>query len=437
MELSERIKLLEEKIKSDLFSHLDDETRQVSRIPTLWTYTTMFYDKGLPGFVDVELNIGLPISLFDFMVDLGFMHILANTSIEPKLGKVLPTNGCFVSNDGFMVKYQCSTSNTKNSDVRVLKFLENAENFSTKWTNTVKKKNYTEITYIDSIDILIPAPCNVNNKALNNFLSKLTTWIQKNDYTEDIENVALIHMLIKDDFETKFKDFDVSKFSPKLEKPDLFYGEGFDSFNQSLIKRLDHEKKGVVLFHGEPGTGKTHYIRYLLRELTRINKRVIYIPPSMVESMTDPGMMSFLTNNILEEARDTIMLIEDAEPLLESRENSGIRTTGISNLLNSTDGILNDILGLVIIATFNIELSKIDAALLRPGRLMARKEFGRVEYERSVEIAKKLKIEEIFLDKAEKDKLYTIAEICNFTKDKEVLLHDVKIKSRNTIGFSK
>jgi len=436
MELAGRIKLLEEKLKNDVFSHMDYETRSVSKVPALWLYATLFPENGVPGYLGVNLNIGVPVSFFDFMKELGFSHIVANNLIESKTGNILPRNGCFVSNDGFMVKYECVEKNTKTSDIRVYRFLQNAKTFTPEKLQT-KKKNYEEITYIEDIDIIIPAPDKINQEKFDIFVEKISTWIKTNDYREDAEDSALIHMLVKDEYETTFKDFDVSKFAPKLEKPDLYYGEDFNNFNQSLIERLDKEKKGVVLFHGEPGTGKTHYIRYLLRELTKIDKRVIYIPPSMVEVMTDPAMMSFLTSNILDEARDTIMLIEDAEPLLESRDTGSIRTTGISNLLNSTDGILNDILGLVIIATFNTELSKIDTALLRPGRLMARKEFGKLDYTRCLEIAEDLKIKDAFVEKSEKSKSYTIAEICNFAKDKGVLLHDVVKKDRTPIGFGR
>lgn len=436
MTLEKRIQILEDKLRQDNFSQMDYETRASSKIPHLWIYNAMFPDKGLPGYVGVNLNIGVPVSMIDLLLDLGFKHIIANNSLDAKSGQILPRSGCFVSEHGFLVKYECSEKNTKTSDVRVFRFLENAK-VVTPVSMVVKKKNYEEITFVEDVHILIPSPENLNQEEFNKFITTFTEWILKNDYREDTSDSALIHMLVKDEYETLFKDFDVSKFAPNLDNPDLFYGEGFDKFNKSLLEKLGQEKKGVVLFHGEPGTGKTHYIRYLLRELTKIDKRVIYIPPSMVEVMTDPTMLSFLTNNILDEARDTILLIEDAEPLLESRDNGAVRTTGISNLLNSTDGLLNDILGLVIIATFNTELSKIDSALLRPGRLMARKEFGKLDYDRCLTIAEELKIKDQFVEKAESGKAYTIAEICNFAKDKEVLLHDVKEKKRNSIGFGR
>ena len=48
---------------------------------------------------------------------------------------------------------------------------------------------------------------------------------------------------------------------------------------------------------------------------------------------------------------------------------------GVTNLLNMTDSLLNDMLKLQIICTFKVDLKELDAALLRLGRLLARKEY--------------------------------------------------------------
>ena len=48
--------------------------------------------------------------------------------------------------------------------------------------------------------------------------------------------------LIKDDFE--------------ITDLDLSYGSGFSKFHQELMNRFRRENKGLVLFHGLPGTGK-------------------------------------------------------------------------------------------------------------------------------------------------------------------------------------
>lgn len=433
----EKIKTLIEKIRQDNFSYLSGETKSVQKIPNQWIYAKIFPEKGLPTYTDIELNTGVPMFFVDFIKSLGFEQLTQSGLYSPQTDDININNFSFVHENGYLITMEIDTLNTKNNDVRLKDFIKiSLDDIKIgKYKRKAEKNKNIQIRYICDIEILAPSVHRIDNTEFQKLLKTIGNWIVKYDTSnEQPKNCALIHMLIKEDFETTFKDFDVSNFSPLLQNPEIFYGEGFNEFNEKLINRLDNEKKGVVLFHGEPGTGKTHYIRYLLRELTKIDKRVIYIPPSMVSGMMDPSLMSFLVNNILQESRDTILLIEDAEPLLESRESDFGRTTGISNLLNSTDGLLNDILGLVIIATFNTQLSKIDQALLRPGRLMARKEFGRHNYTRSLEIAKELGLAESFVENAKNQESYTIAEICNFSKERKILLHEIKEKRK--IGFS-
>jgi len=200
---------------------------------------------------------------------------------------------------------------------------------------------------------------------------------------------------------------------------DLYYGENFKDFSKKLIKRLTFDDKGLVLLHGKPGTGKTYFIRYLLQKLTTINKKVLYFPPTMVDSITDPSFFNFITDWTMENGKRTILLIEDAEPLLASRNNN--RNLGITNLLNLTDGILNDILSIQIIATFNTDLGELDDALLRPERLIARKEFTNLSIEQSRLVAEKLKLDPKIINKE-----MSLAEIYSIKKNKEIMSHGIK-----------
>jgi ATP-dependent 26S proteasome regulatory subunit len=84
-----------------------------------------------------------------------------------------------------------------------------------------------------------------------------------------------------------------------------------------------------------------------------------------------------------------------------------------------TDGLLNDMLNLQIICTFNVKVSKLDKALLRPGRLLARKEFKALpEFEANL-LASRLGIKHHFTGAA------TLAEIYAKAINKSTLIHDV------------
>jgi ATP-dependent 26S proteasome regulatory subunit len=212
------------------------------------------------------------------------------------------------------------------------------------------------------------------------------------------------------------------------EELDLHYGDGFSDFNQKVIDTLKSDSKGLLIFHGTPGSGKTHYIRMLIKELAESTKNVIYIPSSFVEMFMEPSFLTFLQDWIVTMNNPTIILIEDSESLIESRD-PGYRSQGISNLLNATDGILNDILGTQIILTFNIDIEMIDDALLRPERLLARKEFLDLDSEQ----AKKLLLH-LGIDNYEPQGFMSLASIYSMKNSRNIIEHNARRK-KERIGF--
>lgn len=225
------------------------------------------------------------------------------------------------------------------------------------------------------------------------------------------------------------KEYNLGKKAKTLtpDELDLHYGENFSNFHESLSQLLGSDSKGLIIFHGDPGTGKTYYIRMLLKELTKSKKNVLYVPSNFIDSFLDPSFITFLSDWILDQNNPTIILLEDAECLVESRE-SGVRSLGISNLLNITDGILNDILGTQIILTFNTNLDYIDKALLRPERLLARKEFSNLTKQESQALLNHLQIE------FDADKEMSLADIYSLKNSRSVLYHNVKEK-KPKVGF--
>jgi energy-coupling factor transporter ATP-binding protein EcfA2 len=192
------------------------------------------------------------------------------------------------------------------------------------------------------------------------------------------QNISLI--------KTQMGHLDIEDFELKIPKIDLKlnYGEEFLKIHNSILKTLnDPNGKGIVLLHGEPGTGKTTYIKYLTGLIK--NKEIIFVPPSMAESLSDPNIVPFLM-----EYRNSILIIEDAEKVISDRRTNG-SSAGVSNILNITDGILGDCLNIQIIATFNMNKEKIDTALLRKGRLIAEHRFDKLNIDNSNKLLKYLK----------------------------------------------
>lgn len=237
-------------------------------------------------------------------------------------------------------------------------------------------------------------------------------------------NISRISMINVSDGELYARDYEIAT-KMKMLHMNLHYGDGFDDFHKKLYNKIKNPGKGLVLLHGIPGTGKTYFIRYLLKMLGKTNKNILYFPPTMVSTITDPGFLSFIAE-WSSESDNNMLLIEDAEPLLESRQSG--RNIGITNLLNLSDGILNDIYKIQVVATFNTELSNIDEALLRPERLIARKEFGKLSIENSKKLIDYLKIKNYDVNKE-----MTLAEIYSMKNNNEVLLHGVTQKKK--MGF--
>lgn len=174
------------------------------------------------------------------------------------------------------------------------------------------------------------------------------------------------------------QDYDLISHEMNLE---LNYGSEFTKINDLIVKRLNKENdKGIVLLHGDPGTGKTSYIKYLTKQIKE--KEILFIPPSMAEILSEPSIIPFLMDH-----KNSILIIEDAERVISDRQING-SSAGVSNILNLTDGILGDCLNIQIIATFNMKREKIDPALLRKGRLIVEHKFEKLNVDETNKLLK-------------------------------------------------
>ena len=158
----------------------------------------------------------------------------------------------------------------------------------------------------------------------------------------------------------------------------LHYNDDFPPVHEKLVNLLAQPKsKGLILLHGEPGTGKTTYIKYLS---SLVKKDMLILPPYMTNYLTSPEIIPFLLDN-----KDSVLIIEDAERILQSREAGG-DTNSVSNILNLTDGLLADCMHIQVIATFNASKHLLDRALLRKGRLMVDYAFGKLATDKANEL---------------------------------------------------
>jgi hypothetical protein len=268
--------------------------------------------------------------------------------------------------------------------------LINISNVIRKWTSKVKK------SYKDSQGLDVQLYSNDDSKVYTQLVEKIIALGKRRKHESN--NIALV-------IQTP-RGYDTTTFELPDQKLDieLGYGKGFKPIHDKIINTLNQKDgKGLVLLHGTPGTGKTHYLKYIASKIK--DKRVLFIPPYLADFITSPEMTPFLIQN-----SNSILFIEDAERVITDRNNGG--ANGVSNIL--------------IVATFNMDKAKIDSALLRKGRLIAEHKFDALPIDDANNLIKHLGKNYVA------DKPMTLTEIYN--------LEETEYKSEDKyspIGFNR
>ena len=182
---------------------------------------------------------------------------------------------------------------------------------------------------------------------------------------------SVIHTIFRDEHGgIVFEPFET--VVPEGYSVEKYYTKDFQPIHKHIVDNLQKNESGLYLFHGEPGTGKTTYIKYLASVLKR---DVIYVPVAFIDSLVDPSFLPALLKK-----RHSVLVIEDAEKALLARE-PGDSSSLVSAILNITDGIMGNVFSISVIATYNSPRTGIDKALLRKGRLKGEHKFDKLPVE--------------------------------------------------------
>lgn len=344
---------------------------------------------------------------------------------DPPYGSDLPIEQLYVIMfDRLCSKYE---DNNLHYDPSILEyinslgFIEEIRNYS----NNRRREPTSQSLFINIHKRMLIVVNESLDKTKNN-LVKLTLYydIHNGDLSKqiDLEHLNTFHRnkkksnisLVKSEMgHLDTEEFDL--YIPPMEL-ELNYGSEFLNVHDVIVKRLNQNfGKGIILLHGDPGTGKTSYIKYLTSLIKE--KEILFVPPSMAEMISEPTIIPFLM-----EYKNSILIIEDAERVISDRQTNG-SSSGVSNILNLTDGILGDCLSIQIIATFNMKREKIDQALLRKGRLIAEHKFQKLNVEETNKLLKHLGKSYI------SEEGMSLADIYNI----DVEIH--KTKNNTKIGF--
>jgi hypothetical protein len=208
--------------------------------------------------------------------------------------------------------------------------------------------------------------------------------------------------------------FAASRFEKENYAPDVQVGM------EAILSDLKsaNPKGKLTIIEGDPGSGKTFFVRSLVSETP--NACFIVIPPNMVERISDPAIipvflrlksgdqpqesygpsgqpvsktdivLPLISESEKKEAfiNPIILIVEDADECLVRR--NGGNMPAISAVLNLTSGILGDLLDIRVVATTNAKKTDMDEALLRDGRLSYNLEVGRLPPEQATKIYRRL-----------------------------------------------
>ena len=190
---------------------------------------------------------------------------------------------------------------------------------------------------------------------------------------QDGDNIRTKEVLLSTDTILKPEDFI------------LHYGCGSREWHQCFVEKLCGRTNGLTIFEGKPGTGKTFYLRHLMGEL-KSSHRFYFIPTSSLGILSKPDFIGFWTDQRWQHSeKQFVVILEDSDVALMMR--GADNREQVSALLNLSDGMLADFLRLQIICTINCSSADIDPALLRPGRLVFHRVFGRLDYEHAARLA--------------------------------------------------
>ena len=225
-------------------------------------------------------------------------------------------------------------------------------------------------------------------------------------YLDDFEEVYIKNLNIGD--KILVKGDEKLEESEVLEIIDLGYEENM--YDLELVEGSNRRYyTNGILSHN------SMYIRYLISILAD-DRTMIYLPNQLFSSITDPQFLPLMA-----EYPNSVLIIEDAEEAIKSRKQGGHT---VDKILNLSDGIISDFLGTQIICTFNNDISAIDEALLRKGRLILKHEFGRLDINQAQKLSDKLGKGTTIT------KPMTLSEVYNQDE-----LYSEDMKERSSIGF--
>lgn len=125
----------------------------------------------------------------------------------------------------------------------------------------------------------------------------------------------------------------------------LYYSKETAKNINKFLKKIKKTKKGISVFYGDRGTGKTSIIKKISSEL---NKNVFFIPNNLIDqTILNPEFINFLTKY-----KDCVLVIDDFEIIID---NFNRYNSAINSINQITESLLSELVDVNIILIFNTD----------------------------------------------------------------------------------
>ncbi len=241
-------------------------------------------------------------------------------------------------------------------------------------------------------------------------------------YFKDIlvsDNTIKVDWYYSNGVNISYLEFEENIDDSFLDEAYPFLGKSISDYVDEYIKSSD----SVLLLIGKPGSGKTRFIRYLLKKLSKSFEDEYY----KFCYTTDPEVLS--NDKIFLDyisSKDSALILEDIDFNLKSRMSGN---QFMYKLLTSSDGIIQDNNSKIILSTNLPSTNDIDSALLREGRCFDVIHFRYLSLKESIIFLNKFNINPVENELTKNE--YSLAELYRFVNKQSLN----KSNQVNKIGF--